>query len=273
MLKKKLNLLAGISLFLSLLVSNADADVITLHVPILEDSPQHHIYYHELLETAIREAGHIPAFITRELPQLRIKDYLNQGKISIYWLIESAERNKQYIPIEVGITDGLIGKRILLIKRGDQHLYDNVKNLDDFRNLNLVGGFGNKWFEVNVWKTNNLRYIEQGGNWKAIFKKISKGRDFNYFPSGSNEVLSHSRQYPELDIEKRLVLIFDRDFRFYLSRTGVNAGAKYKDVLEDALKKAKNSGLIDRLVRKYWAKDFKTLNYDKRIKIHLKTPE
>jgi len=38
------------------------------------------------------------------------------------------------------------------------------------------------------------------------------------------------------------------------------------------MQKAKDTGLIEKMVRKYWAKDFETLNYDTRLKINLTTP-
>ncbi len=273
MIKKILIFPCGILFVFSLLVSNTYAEVIRLHIPVLSDSPQLGVYFHELLKTAVKEAGHKPDFVSRELPHIRIKNLLDRGEISIYWLVESAERNKKYFPIKVGITSGLIGKRILFIKKGEQALFDKVKTLDDFRELNLVGGMGVRWFDGKVWKANNLLYKEKPGNWKAIYEMVSRGRDFNYFSRGLNEILVESKQYPDLAIEKRLVLIYDRDFRFYLSKTGKNAGAKYKEFLVDALNKAKESGLIERLVRKYWSNDFKSLNYDKRIKLYLKTPK
>jgi hypothetical protein len=270
---KKIKVFTSVALTFPLLVSTAYSDVITLHIPIVDDSPHLHFFFHELLNTAIEEVGHTPKLISKKLPQLRIKNNMDQGKISIYWSLETNEANQKYIPIEIGLTRGLIGKRMLFIKKGDQHLYDGVKNLDDFRNLNLVAGMGIGWFDVNIWKENNLKYKESSGNWKSIFKMIPYGRDYNYISRGVNEIVTEEKQYPNLEIENKLVLIYDRDFRFYLSKTGVNAGAKNKDVIELAIKNAEKSGLIDRLVTKYWADDFKVLNYDKRIKINLETPE
>jgi hypothetical protein len=161
----------------------------------------------------------------------------------------------------------------LFIKKGDQPLYDKVNTLDDFRKLNLTGGMGRDWFDAKVWKINLLLFKEHSGDWRAIYRMIPDGRDYDYFPRGLNEILVEAGKYPKLGIENRLVLIYDRDFRFYLSKQGVNAGAKYKNILNSIMQKAKESGLIDKLVRKYWAGDFDTLKYDDRIKIHLKTPQ
>ena len=260
-------------LFFMLLASKAYSQVIHLHIPFVIDTPEQMPYYHELLTSAIKQSGHTPNLIVQKLPHLRAKKYLKEGELSIFWMVESAQRNQEFIPIEVGLTNGLIGKRILFIKRGDQPLYDNVKTLEDFRRLNLVGGMGQDWFDVKVWKANQLPYGEQSGNWGVIFKKIPLGRDFNYFPRGLNEIIVEAKQYSELEIEKKLVLIYDRDFRFYLSKEGPNAAAKYKEILESSLKKAQESGLIERLVKKYWADDFETLNYNERVRIYLKTPK
>ncbi len=273
MLKKILALLRLSVLTLSLFISNSYSSQITLHIAIVEDSPKLHIFFHELLEIALKEDGYTPILIKSKLPHLRIKHYLDIGEISIHWMVESDERNKKYIPVKVGLTNGLIGQRIVFIKKGEQHLYDGVKNLEDFRNLDLVGGMGKKWFDVKVWEANNLRYKEHSGNWKSIFKMIPLGRDYNYFSRGLNEILSEAEQYPDLAIEERLVLAYERDFIFYLSKTGENAGAKYKEIIEHALKKAAANGLIERLVKKHWANDFKMLNYDNRTKIHLQTPQ
>ncbi len=149
----------------------------------------------------------------------------------------------------------------------------NPHSLENFRNLNFAGRMGTKWFDSKVWKANNLQYIEQPGKWNTIFRMISVMNRHCYFPRGLSEIVNEAKQYPDLAIEERLVLIYDRDFRFYLSKVAVNAGAIDKRIIASALKKAKDTGLIDRLVRKYWANDFKTLNYDQRIKIYLTTPK
>ena len=77
---------------------------------------------------------------------------------------------------------------------------------------------------------NNLGYQEQDGNWQAIFKKIPRDREFNYFSRGVIEIISESKQYPELAIEQNLALIYDRDFRFYLMKSSKNCCVKYKNV-------------------------------------------
>jgi len=268
---KKIRIVNCFCLLFIFLASNVCSEVIKLHLPLIVDSSQSR-FYHELLITAIQEAGHTPKLIIHKVPHKRAKIMLQHGQASIFQMLASAQRDQEFIPIEVGITNGLIGKRILFIKKGSQPIYDQIKSLEDFQKLDLVGGMGRNWFDVKVWKANDLQYKEQDGNWASIFKMLAAGRSYDYFSRGLCEILTEAKQHPRLDIEKKLVLIYDRDSRFYLSKTGPNAGAKYKDILDSAMKTAKKSGLIDKLVKKHWANDFKTLRYDQRIKIHLKTP-
>ena len=259
-------------LFFILQPYRSPAADIPLHIAITIDSPNAHKYFHEVLQLSLEEAGHTPNFTISELPQARIQSYMNSGRLSIDWMLESKERNEKYIPIKVGLTNGLIGNRVLFIKKGEQHLYDGVKNLDDFRELNLVGAVGSKWFDARVWQANNIEYKEHTGNWKSIFKMIPSRPDYNYFSRGVNEILEESKQYPKLAIEKNLLFVYTRDYFFYLSKTGANAGANYKDIIEDSLEQARDSGLIERLTKKYWGDHLKQLQCDKRIQIPLITP-
>ena len=132
---------------------------------------------------------------------------------------------------------------------------------------------GKNWFDVKVWKANNLRFLEHPGEWKSIYKMLAADREYDYFSRGLNEIVSESSLYPELAIEKRLALIYDRDFIYYLSKTGPNAGSRYREIIQKAMRQAKISGLIGNLVYKYWGADFNYLNYAERIKIQLQTPQ
>jgi len=73
MLKKILELITLSVLILPLFISNSYSSQIALHISIVEDSPRLHIFFHELLETALKEDGHTPVLIKSKLPHLRIK--------------------------------------------------------------------------------------------------------------------------------------------------------------------------------------------------------
>lgn len=256
-------------LALLLCATNAFADEIILTVPSNED--QSHTYYHELLQQSLEAEGHKVILKNAGVaPQKRHVMWLDQSEITLYWLVQSAERDTAYVPVDVGITNGLIGHRILFIPKGAQSQYDEVKNLDDFRKLDKIGAFGNGWFDVKVWRANNLKLLEEDGDWKKIYKKLELGnRGIDYFSRGFHEILIEAKENDLLDIEKKIMLIYDRDFRFYLSKKDGNL----KPILTKALEKAKATGMIDKLLRKHYEESYKVLNFDGRVKIPLALPK
>jgi len=254
---------------LLLLSFNVPAENIKLTLPALKDGV--HKYYHTLLKKALEAEGHSVTLDVpyEHIPQKRIIKLVEKDKISLFWMLKSSERDKKYKSVNVGLTNGLIGHRILFIPKNGQHKFEKIKTLDDFRKLNLVGGFGKSWFDINIWKENKLKHYVQDGEWRLLYKMLAnKSRGVDYFSRGFTEILSEAKLHPELDIEKQLVFVYERDFIFYLSPST----SKYADIIEKAMLSANKSGLMDKLIKKYWDNDFKKLNYEKRIKIKLKTP-
>lgn len=245
------------------------ADTVSLSIGLIRAGGQD--YFVDLLEQSLLAAGHQPDIeVKGNLPQKRMLHMIAHNQLSLTWLVQSDERDRIYVPVEVGITNGLIGHRILLISPGQESVYSQVKTLDDFRNLELTGVFGSGWFDVHVWKHNQLRFVEKDGGWQSkVYRQIaSRDRGVDYFSRGFFEVLDEARAHPEVVIEPRLMLVYDRDFRFYLSRDA----ARYKLILEDALRKAKASGLMQRLMEKHWADAFALLKPGSRLQLRLQNP-
>ena len=80
--------------------------------------------------------------------------------------------------------------------------------------------------------------------------------------------MAEAKDNPNLAIEPRLLLVYPRDFRFYLSK----ANAGLKPTVEAALKQAEKSGLQQKLIDEYFGPSINSLNLSKRVKINLKDP-
>ena len=262
-----------IGLFMAFIVaailSPTPANAENVHMLFPTASTSQHQYFYELLETSLKEAGHTP-YISKvdNIPHLREWDMLKHGDISITWLVQNKERDKSYLPVRVPLTNGLIGKRILLIPEGKNSLYAHVQNLDDFKKLNLVGGFGTNWFDTGVWDVNGLAYTEIANPNLIYMMVATEGRDIDYFSRGFNEVVEEQRTHPILKIESHLMFQYNRDFIFYLSPSRPDL----VPILTEALTKARDSGLIDRLVRKHWAENFEIIKPEERTIIPLAAP-
>ncbi|MCG8569679.1 MAG: hypothetical protein MJB14_06035, partial [Spirochaetes bacterium] len=161
-------------LFCLVVVFALQAKTIVLSIVSFNDNT--HKYYHELLEKALEANGHkVRLKVLRDIPQTRIIKMLETGEIDIHWFVQNPDRDKMYVPVEVGLTNALIGHRVLFIPKGSQEIYNNVKTLNDFRALNKAGGFGTKWYDVKVWEANNLKVYKKDGNWSALYEMVARG--------------------------------------------------------------------------------------------------
>lgn len=241
------------------------ADYLTIRMPGYSDGS--HLYYKELLATILAREGHLAAIeLVMDKPHLRERDMMDEGSLSVIWLIRSNARDQRYIPVPVSLTNGLIGKRVLLVPPADKDAYKDIKTLADFRRLGKIGGFGLSWYDTGVWRINQLPYLEVA-NWRLIYKMIADHtRDMDYFSRGFNEVVSEAEQHPELVIEPHLMLTYDRDFIFYVSPKFPELAA----ILEKALIKARDNGLIDQLIKEHWARNYDILKPEQRTIIKLK---
>ncbi|EPP5808849.1 TPA: hypothetical protein ACGUUU_002110 [Vibrio vulnificus] len=259
---------AVISLFFSFSIFAAQPNAITLVLPTQLDGS--HLFYHELLRQSLEGIGVKLNIETpfEHIPQKRLVKMVENNQLSVMWLLQTKERDQQYTYIDSPVTNGLIGQRVLLIPKGAQAQYDSINSLDDLRKSGLTAGLGYAWYDSAVWRYNDLAFYQQDGEWRMLYDKLSSDGPINYFPRGVNEVMAESRLNPHLDIEQHLLLIYHRDFRFYLSEEA----KEHKSVIEKALRQADKSGLLKRLIDQYWATEIHQLKLKERKVIELATP-
>jgi hypothetical protein len=229
-----------------------------------------HRFYHRLLTESLKALGHKVTVETYEnLPQTRILSYLDIDRLTLHWMLQTPERDAQYTRVDFPLTQGLIGQRVMFVPLGSEGVYANVKDLTQFRELGKTAGLGKGWFDATIWEANKLPYVEQGGEWRQLFSMLAaRNRGVDYLPRGATEIAAEAQLHPELTIEPNLLLVYQRDFLFYLSRG--NAGMK--PMIEAALKQAEKSGLQKKLIDEYFGNSLQQLNIDKRVKIRLITP-
>ncbi|HFG1614410.1 TPA: hypothetical protein ACGFX5_002838 [Vibrio cholerae] len=250
--------------------TSAFANHQTITLVLAAQNDNGHAYYHELLARALADQGISLVVETpyTHLPQKRVVKMVENNQLSLTWLLETPERNKKFVHVDVPLTNGLIGQRILLIPPSLQSRLDKVSNLNEFRQTRLVAGLGEGWLDIAVWRSNHLPFYIQNGEWRGLYKKLSVSGTVNYFPRGVTEIYQESIINPHLAIEQHLLFQYQRDFKFYLSPQA----AQYQALLEQALKAAQESGLMRELTEKYWGESLSLLRLDQRQVIELQVP-
>lgn len=263
--------LLGVTVLLAIAPGTvAESQVIRLVTVEEHQGVTRHYYTDVLAEAFARLDGDYRLEFKGDVPQVRAERMLDEGLVDVFWMVESPERDAAYLSTDVGISNGFIGRRVLMIRPEDQALFVDVQTLDDFRALDLVAGFGEGWIDGRVWGANNLKIFEETGDWSVMFAKLSRSRgDFDYLSRSVKEIMAELESNPELVAEQHLLLSYARDEAFYVTpeRTGL------RDLLQGALQSMQQDGTLNRFMQQYWGDSIDALDLESRRVIRLRSPE
>ncbi|MEX0606326.1 MAG: hypothetical protein WD623_17115 [Marinobacter sp.] len=226
-------------------------------------------YLSDLLTQVLETEGYDVEIVkVSDIPTTRLERMLEEGELSAMMLGETPSRSRRFLSVRVAMTDNLMNRRILFIPEGQQHVYDKVKTLEDFRSLGLRAGMGTSWLDYQIWLANDLPVLGIPGEWRRLYDMVAIGnRGVDYLPRGALEMANEWRQHPNLDMEQNLVLVYNADHVLYVSPEHVEL---YR-ILNRLMQKASHSGLIRILVEKHYAAVFEPpVNLEKRRVIPLR---
>ncbi|BDQ38114.1 hypothetical protein SYK_24740 [Pseudodesulfovibrio nedwellii] len=244
------------------------AENITIRVTELPTG--NHQYFHELLTHSLEDAGYTVTLQSLGVvPLKRSMEMFLSGETDIRWFHKAKTQELPLVPVRVDLTKDLIGKRILVIPKGQAQIYSHIENLQQFKQLGKVGGFGKGWYDVQVWRKNSLKFMEKDGDWRALYPMVaSQDRNVDYLSRGVGEILNEIKEKQDVEVESTLLFSYDSDFWFFL-----HPSARHLEpIIRNGLIKAQKSGLMDELIEKYWGKDLKELKINQRTVLKLTAP-
>ncbi|MDO6423149.1 substrate-binding periplasmic protein [Saccharophagus degradans] len=206
------------------------------------------------------------AFYKQPLSSARVAAYLNQNKvIGLNWASASSERDKQLRAIKIPLLKGLMGHRILLLKKDNKDLLKNVKTVEDLKPF--VFGLGESWPDTYILKYNGLK-ITTAAHYDLLFKMLDAGR-YDLLSRGYSEALPELELHSDKDItyDEHIVLIYPLPVYFYVSPKNPELAKR----IEKGLITLVNNGQFDKLFYNSpdIAQSLAVLNFEKRTKIYL----
>lgn len=152
-------------------------------------------YYVNLLKMTL-EASRAPEeqivlqFSDRQFTQWRwLAELTHSGKKSnVLWTATSTRRESLLRPIRIPMFKGLIGVRVLVIRREDEQKFRQLNHLHDLQKL--VAGQGAGWPDTAILRANGLPVTESVGK-EQLYKMLAAKR-FDYFPRGVTEIANES---------------------------------------------------------------------------------
>lgn len=150
------------------------------------------------------------------MTQMRLIEDTLKGSLDIMWAGTSKELEEQLEPIRIPMYKGLLGHRLLIIRKGDQAKFDQVKNIEDLRKIPL--GQGTDWIDTKILEANGLKIVKTTKYTNLFF--MLDGSRFDGFPRAVFEPFSEVEKRPELNltVEKRLMLVYKMDSYLFVNK-------------------------------------------------------
>lgn len=245
----------------------------TLVYPLHSTGTDPEAYVVELLRQALTKSGgdYQLRASDQAMPQSRAQRSLehNDGAVQLMWTMTTRERENTLLPIRIPIYKGLIGWRVALVRREDQHWLKSVDSLADLRPMR----FGQRadWPDTAILRSNGLQVVTNQ-SYASLFRMLDAGR-FDVFPrevvvAWSEQAEAH-KEGLALEVDEHIVLHYPTAFYFFTSR----ARADLAEAIESGLEKMIADGSFERLFQQHHGEAIRQAGLDKRRIIELQNPD
>jgi hypothetical protein len=177
------------------------------------------------------------------MERTRALQELTEGRtVNLHWSSMSRADEARLHAIPIPLHRGLIGYRVLVIRKDRQSEFDKIDTLEQLSAV--TGGQGIGWVDTDILRDAGL-HIETA-TYDALFRMVQAGH-IDYYPRGVIEAYSELRArhatFPDLVVEKHLLIAYRSDFVFYTGK----ANTRLANAIERGLKKAYADGSYMRL--------------------------
>lgn len=226
-------------------------------------------YRIKLLELALSKVGLRNVLQPGDtvMQQGRALRLIEQGQgIDVFWSMTSKQREQQLLPIRIPIDRGLLGWRLLLIRKGDEARFAAVRTVAQL--AQMLGAQGHDWPDTEILRAAGLN-VYPSPHYESLFSMLERGR-VDYVPRSVSEIdgelARHDSQ--QLAIEPRLALYYPVAEYFFVQRQRVDLARQ----IEKGLRLALADGSFDALFQRYHADFLQRANLAQRHIIRLNNP-
>ena len=175
-----------------------------------------------------------------------LQELAEDRTINLHWSSMSRVDEAKLRAIPIPLHRGLIGFRVLVIRKDRQPEFDRIDTLQQLQAL--VGGQGIGWVDTDILRQAGL-HIE-AAPYDALFRMVEAGH-IDYYPRGVIEAYSELRARhqanPDLVVEHHLLLAYRSDFIFYTNKRD----SRLANAIEVGLRKAYADGSYIQLFRSH----------------------
>jgi hypothetical protein len=233
-------------------------------------------YHWEILRTALEKTapkwgayGMVKSELMTERRQaLELKNAT--GKLTVMYLSTTPDFEQSLIPIHIPVDKNLGGYCVFLIRKDEQPRFASVRSIADLRKFTFGLGLG--WIDVDILKAAGLPVVT-GSSYDGLFEMLVRKR-FDIFLRAAVEVFDEYDQrknrFPDLDIEKNLILYYPLPMYFWFPKTA--EGRRLASRAEEGMRMMIADGTYDRIFDKYQRHKIERLRLKSRRIIKIGNP-
>jgi hypothetical protein len=135
----------------------------------------------------------------------KLREELVAGQIDVMWSGTNMDMEEHALPVRICLFKGLLGYRLLLIHKDNQHLFDDVTSFDDL--LKFKYGQGKGWVDGDILESNGLEVIRAA--YEGLFYMVD-GKRIDAFPRAVHEPWGEIANRPDLElaVDSNLMLVY-----------------------------------------------------------------
>lgn len=247
--------LVGVVLAIGISAPAWAQEVVHYHRPS-SDLDVRYDYHIALLSEALKrtEAEYGPAVARpseRRMSQQRLMFMLEEGHAGVDVAVSPTDRWREtrLTPVRIPLDKGLLGWRVFIVRAGRLEELARVRSVEELKRYTV--GQGTHWVDVPVYRSAGFD-VQTGNRYEGLFAMLSLDR-FDIFPRGVEEayaeVSARRRQYPDLRVERTLVLHYPFVRYFWVANS--QRGDMLRERITKGLELMLADGTFDRIFHEY----------------------
>lgn len=201
-----------------------------------------------------------------EATQHRVIHLLKKSVIDIAWFAANKERLEQFHAIEIPISKGLLGYRMLMVHDANGLAYTPITNLEQLRRYTFVQGIG--WPDNQILSHHEIDLLTVS-DYQRMFKLVDVGR-IDMFPRSIVEVWDELDTHHALNltVNDSIVLHYPLAQYFFFRKENQHQA----DIVRRGFETLIASGEYDVLFTKHFASILRRSNLAAKQVIELTNP-
>jgi len=227
-------------------------------------------YYLRLLKLVLQKSGgnyQLQPTGQAMVPPRVVQQMESKGAVDVLWSPTNPDLEQRLLPIRIPIDKGVLGWRLLLIKKSDRERFARIHTLGQLQAMEA--GQQRDWIDTGILRANGIPVVS-AGLYKPMFQMLASGR-FQYFPRGMAEIWDEAAQNAHLDleVEPHLALHYPLQTYFFVSRHNPALARR----IEQGLQRAIQDGSFDALFEQCNGKFIRRAHLGSRTVFELRNPE